>query len=327
MAQIRADEEPMIPLSLSDIQAAQERLRPVARQTPLIHSDSLSAEAGHPVYLKAESLQLGGAFKLRGAYNKVATLTAEERARGVIAHSSGNHAIAVAYACKLLGVRAVIVIPSNAVQMKVEQTLSYGAAVVRCGPTSRDREDTAQALQDRHGYLLVHPYNDPFVMAGQGTAALEIMDALPDAAAILAPISGGGLLSGIAVVAKSRNPRIKVFGVEPSGADDAQRSLRSGKVVSAEKVDTICDGLRVQRLGELTFAVIQRYVDDIVLVSDEEALEAVRLLAQRDKLIVEPSGAVTAAALRLRRAGAIDGAAVAVLSGGNIDPALLKDIL
>jgi threonine dehydratase len=314
-------------LTLSDVQAAQERLRGVAKQTPLIYSDVLSQEAGHAVYLKCENLQRGGAFKLRGAYNKVSALSAEDRRRGVIAHSSGNHAIAVAYACKLLGVSATIVIPTNAVETKVQQTQSYGATVVRCGPTSKDREDTARTLQERHGCVMVHPFNDLLVMAGQGTAGLEIMDALPDLQAVLAPISGGGLLSGVAVAVKSRNPAVKVFGVEPQGADDAYRSLRAGHVVAAEHVDTICDGLRVQRLGELTFEVIRRYVDDIVLVSDEEALDTVRLLAQKEKLIVEPSGAVPAAALRLRRCGAINGPAVALLSGGNIEPSLLRSLI
>lgn len=314
-------------LTLADVQAAQARLRSVAKITPLVYADSISQEAGHAVYLKCENLQRGGAFKLRGAYNKVCALSDAEKRRGVIAHSSGNHAIAVAYACKLLGVKAVIVIPSNAVETKVQQTLSYGAEVVRCGPTSADREETARALQERHNYVLVHPFNDLFVMAGQGTAGLEIMDALPDVQAVLAPVSGGGLLSGVAVAVKSRNAAVRVFGVEPDGADDACRSMQAGRIIAAERVDTICDGLRVQRLGELTFAVMQRYVDGIALVSDREALDTVKLLAEREKLIVEPSGAVAVAALRLKRAGALRGAAVAIVSGGNIEPQLLRSLI
>lgn len=314
-------------LTYADVQAAQSRLRSVAKVTPLIYADSISQEAGHAVYLKCENLQRGGAFKLRGAYNKVSALSDDEKKRGVIAHSSGNHAIAVAYACKLLGVKAVIVIPENAVETKVQQTLAHGAQVVRCGPTSKDREDTARALQEKNNYVLVHPFNDLFVMAGQGTAGLEIMDALPDVQAVLAPVSGGGLLSGVAVAVKGRNPAVKVIGVEPAGADDAYRSMRAGRIVTAERVDTICDGLRVSHLGELTFEVMQRYVDDMALVSDEEALDTVKLLAEKEKLIVEPSGAVAAAALRLRRAGALSGPAVAVVSGGNIEAALLRSLV
>ncbi len=314
-------------LTYADVQAAQARLRSVAKVTPLVYTDSISQEAGHAVYLKCENLQRGGAFKLRGAYNKVSALSDAEKKRGVIAHSSGNHAIAVAYACKLLGVRAVIVIPENAVETKVQQTLSYGAEVVRCGPTSKEREETARALQEKHNYVLVHPFNDVLVMAGQGTAGLEIMDALPEAQAVLTPVSGGGLVSGVAVAVKGRNPSTKVFGVEPRGADDAYQSLREGRLVTREHVDTICDGLRVQHLGDLTFEVMRRYVDGIALVSDDEALDTVRLLAEKEKLIVEPSGAVAAAALRLRRAGALTGPAVAVVSGGNIEPSLLRSLV
>jgi len=313
-------------LTLADVQAAQHRLRSVAKVTPLIYADSLSQSAGHPVYLKAENLQLGGAFKLRGAYNKISSLADDERRRGVIAHSSGNHAIAVAYACKLLGVRAVIVIPDNAVETKVKITLSYSAEVVRCGPMLNDREDTTRQLQEQHGYVLVHPFNDPQIMAGQGTAGLEIMDALPEVQAVLTPVGGGGLISGVAVAVKSRNPAVKVIGVEPQGANDAYRSLREGTLVTLEHPDTIADGLRSQHLGALTYQVIKRYVDDIVLVSDEEILDTVRILAENEKLVVEPSGAVAAAALRLRRAGSFTGPAVALLSGGNIEPALLKSL-
>ena len=314
-------------ITLADVQAAQERLRPVTKRTPLIYAESISTAAGHPVYLKAENLQLGGAFKLRGAYNKIASLTAEERRRGVVAHSSGNHAIAVAYACKLMGVRATIVIPDNAVEAKVATTRSLGAEVVRCGTSLNDREETTRGLQQRHGYVLVHPFDDPLIMAGQGTTGLEIIDALPEVQAVLSPVGGGGLVSGIAVAVKSRKPDVKVFGVEPETANDAYRSLHEGHLVTIEHTNTIADGLRSQHLGTLTYEVIKRYVDGIVLVSDEEILDTVRLLVAKEKLVVEPSGAVAAAALRLRRAGGISGPAVAVLSGGNIDPALLRSLI
>lgn len=314
-------------ITLADLQAAQARLRSIVKHTPLIYAESLSSGAGHPVYVKAESLQLGGAFKLRGAYNKISSLSDDERRRGVVAHSSGNHAIAVAYASKLLGVKAVIVIPDNAVEAKVKETLSYGAEVVRCGPTLSDREDVTRKLQEQYGYVLVHPFNDAMIMAGQGTIGLEIVDDLPDVQAVLAPIGGGGLISGIAVAVKSRHPNVKVIGVEPQGANDAYRSLREGRIVVLEHVDTIADGLRSQHLGTLTYDVIRRYLDDIVLVSDDEILDTVHLLLEKEKLVVEPSGAVAAAALRLRRAGDISGPAVAVLSGGNIDPALLRSLI
>jgi threonine dehydratase len=182
-------------------------------------------------------------------------------------------------------------------------------------------------LQEQHGYVLVHPFDDPLVMAGQGTAGLEIIDALPDVKTVLAPVGGGGLISGVAVAVKSRNPAVRVIGVEPQGANDAYRSLRAGRIVTIDRPDTVADGLRSQHVGDLTYQAIRGYVDDIVLVSDDEILETVRLLAEKEKLIVEPSGAVPAAALRLGRAGHIDGPAVAILSGGNIDPALLRSLL
>lgn len=314
-------------ITLSDIRAAQLRLRPVAKQTPLIYAESLSAAAGCAVYLKAENLQRGGAFKLRGAYNKVSSLSDAERRRGVIAHSSGNHAIAVAYACQTLSVKAVIVIPSNAVEAKVDATRALGAEVIRCGPNLSDREDTTRQLADSHGYVLVHPFDDPLIMAGQGTVALEVMEALPDVRAVLSPVGGGGLLSGTAVAVKSCNPTVRVIGVEPLGANDAARSFHEGRLVAIDHPDTVADGLRSQHLGALTYETIKQLVDDIVTVSDPEILDTVKLLLMKEKLLVEPSGAVAAAALRLRRAGNIDGPAVAILSGGNIDPVLLHSLV
>ncbi len=244
-----------------------------------------------------------------------------------MAHSSGNHAIAVAYASKLLGVKAVIVIPENAVETKIKITRSYGAEVVRCGNTLNDREETTRRLMEQHGYVLVHPFNDPLIMAGQGTAGLEIMDDLPTVQAVLTPVGGGGLVSGVATAVKGRNPAVKVYGVEPQGANDAWRSLREGHLVTIDHPDTVADGLRSQHLGALTYEVIKARVDDIVLVSDEEILDTVKLLLEKEHLVVEPSGAVAAAALRLRRIGPLSGPAVAVLSGGNIEPSLLKSLV
>ena len=313
-------------ITLSDVQAAHGRLHGIAQHTPLILSEALTASAGHPVYLKAENLQVTGAFKIRGAYNKISSLSDVEKARGVVAHSSGNHAQAVACACQLLGIKAVVVIPQNAVEAKVRATQSRGAEIIRCGPTLDERDDAVRRLHEQYGYTVVHPFNDPLIIAGQGTAGLEIMDDLPDVQTILVPVGGGGLISGIAIAAKERDRRVKVVGVEPAGANDALQSLRQGHLVSLDKTDTIADGLRAQHLGGLTYEIMRRYVDDIVTVSDDDILEAVRLLLYQDRLVVEPSGAVAAAALHLRRAGDIKGPAVAVLSGGNIDPALLRSL-
>ena len=199
--------------------------------------------------------------------------------------------------------------------------------MVRCGPSLNDREDTTRRLQEQNNYVLVHPFDDPLIMAGQGTTGLEIMEALPSVQAVLSPVGGGGLISGIAVAVKGLNPQVKVFGVEPETANDAYRSFHEGHVVTIDHTDTIADGLRSQHLGVLTYEAIKQHVDDIVLVSDAEILDTVKLLMEKDKLVVEPSGAVAAAALRLRRAGALTGPAVAVLSGGNIDAALLKSLL
>lgn len=314
-------------VTLDDLRSAQARLQGVARQTPLLLSRSLSEGVGQPVYLKAESLQFGGAFKLRGAYNKVSSLSAGEKARGVVAHSSGNHAQAVAFACKLLGVKAVIVIPENAVQVKVQATLSHGAQVVRSGPSLEEREQVVGELRARHGYVLVHPFDDPLIIAGQGTAGLEIVEALPGVATVFVPIGGGGLISGTALAAKSLKPGVRVIGVEPEGANDAYRSMREGHIVTLDHVDTVADGLRSSHVGRITYEMIKRYVDDIVLVSDAEILDTVQLLLGEEHLVVEPSGAVAATALRLARAGRAAGPSVAVLSGGNIDPTLLRSLL
>ena len=283
------------------------------------------------LYLKPENLQPVGSFKLRGAYNKIASLTEEERRRGVIAYSSGNHAQGVAYAARALGVRAVIVMPRTAPAIKRESTAAMGAELVLVGPGSEERRTRAEALAAEHGYVIVPPYNDESIIAGQGTIGLEILEDLPEVETILAPVGGGGLLSGIAAAVKQSGSRCKVIGVEPELAADAQASMRAGRVVSWEAEETtrtIADGLRTQSVGEISFAHIRKYVDGIVTVSDDEIRRAMRLLAPNPRLVAEPSGAVTVAAFLFRRRELPQSRInVAVISGGNVEPKMLLDIV
>lgn len=298
----------------------------MAVRTPLLPCLNHEGE----LYLKPESLQPVGSFKLRGAYNKIAALSARERKRGVIAYSSGNHAQAVAYAARILGLKAVIVIPAIAPEVKRKATAALGAELVLVGPGSDERRARAEELAAEHGYSIVPPFDDEEIIAGQGTIGLEIVEDLPEAGAVLVPISGGGLISGIATAIKLRRPKIKVVGIEPELAADARESLRSGKRVSlpAEQTTrTIADGLRSQSVGEIPFAHIRKYVDDVVVVSEAEIREAIRrLLAMR--LVIEPSGAVPYAAFLFHRQELPKAKkTVAVLSGGNIEPALLREIM
>ena len=282
------------------------------------------------LYLKPESLQPVGSFKIRGAYNKIASLSRAHRKRGVIAYSSGNHAQAVAYAARTLGIKAVIVMPAVAPAVKRKATAALGAEIVLVGPGSDERQARAEALARQHGYVVIPPYNDEQIIAGQGTIGLEILEDLPDAGCVMVPISGGGLISGVASAIKLSRPKTKVIGVEPELAADAQAGLRSGKRVSfpAEHTTrTIADGLRSQSVGEIPFRLIGNYVDNIVTVSEEEIREAVRRLISM-RLIIEPSGAVPYAAFLFHREELPTARkTVAVLSGGNIDPALLGEIL
>ncbi len=323
-------------VTLEDIRAAQSRIAGVAVRTPLLNVPLIEQKRSpHPelwhLFAKPENLQPIGAFKLRGAYNRIATLTEAERRRGVISYSSGNHAQGVAYAARALGAKAVIVMPSNAPVIKREGTAALGAEIVTVGSGSEERKIRAEELAAQHGYAIVPPFNDEFIIAGQGTMGLEILEDLPDVETVLVPVGGGGMLSGIATALKlaSHHP-VKVIGVEPEFAADAQASLRAGHIVnwSAEQVTrTLADGLRTQCLGDITFAHIQRFVDDIVTVSEEEIREAVRRLSVNPKLAAEPSGAVAVAAFLYHRQELPQTTRnVAILSGGNIDPALLKEI-
>ena len=316
-------------IGLGDIGEARRRLRGVALRTPLVPCPH--GRPGRALYFKPESLQPTGAFKLRGAYNKILSLSPEERRRGVIAHSSGNHAQAVAYAARALGTRAVIVMPRNAPRVKLEATAILGAEVVPVGADSGERVRRAGELAVEHGYVPVPPYDDEILIAGQGTIGPEILEDLPEVETVLVPVSGGGLISGIAAAIKLSRPDVRVIGVEPELAADARASMKSGRLVEfpAEQVGrTVADGLRVRRLGETPFEHVRAFVDDIVAVAEEEIIEAMRRLALRVRLVAEPSGAVTFAAYLFHRDElAASRRTVAVISGGNVEPRLLAEVL
>jgi len=313
-------------VALADIREAQVRLNGITKHTPLIPLQRNS----RTLYLKPENEQPIGAFKLRGAYNKIASLTDEERARGVITYSSGNHAQGVAYAARALKTKAVIVMPSNAPKVKLDATAALGAEIVLVGPSGVERQIMAEELATEHGYVIVPPYDDEKIIAGQGTTGLEIAEDLPDVDLVLVPIGGGGLISGVATAIKSLRPAAKVIGVEPEVAADAQASFRAGHIVKwpPEKVLSTCaDGLRAQYVGTLTFEHIRRYVDDVVTVSEDEIMQAVRILAENPQTVAEPSGAVAPAAWLFHGDSLPkSNKTVAVISGGNIDPALLKQV-
>lgn len=291
---------------------------------------AVAAQDERRLFLKLENQQPIGSFKLRGAYNKIASLSEEERSRGVITYSSGNHAQGVAYAARTLGVKAIIVMPNNAPAIKRQATASLGAEIVIVGPGSAERQAKAEELAETHGYVIVPPYNDEKIIAGQGTIGLEILEDLPEVEMVLVPVGGGGMISGIASAIKLSSPGTKVLGVEPELAGDAQATLRSGKLVhfDTEKVTrTIADGLRTQSIGAINFEHIRKYVDDIVTVTEDEIRESVRRLALDPKTIAEPSGAVAVAAFLFHRDQLPSTKLnVAVISGGNIEPKLLQKI-
>nr|WP_298727338.1 pyridoxal-phosphate dependent enzyme [uncultured Steroidobacter sp.] len=305
-------------LTLADIRAAHTRIKDRIHRTPVMTSATLDERAGAQLFFKCENLQKIGAFKARGATNAVALLSEEEAKRGVVTHSSGNHAAALARAAKLRGIPAYIVMPSNSPKAKVASVRRFGAEVISCEPTLAARESAANSVVERTGATFIHPYNDTRVMAGQGTTALELLEDVPNLTDILCPVGGGGLLSGVATAAKGINPEIHVFGVEPQGADDAARSLAAGKIIPCTAPNTIADGLRTS-LGELTFDQIQRHVDGIVTVSETEIVHAMRTIWEVLKIIVEPSGAVGYGALvdgQLDMPGRRIGI---ILTGGNLD--------
>jgi threonine dehydratase len=324
---LRDNEREMV--TLSDIHSARARLRGVTVHTPLIefnHQDSDNRR----LFLKPENQQPIGAFKLRGAYNKIASLSEQDRKRGVITYSSGNHAQGVAYAARALGVKSVIVMPQNAPAVKREATAALGAEIVFVGPGSAERQSKAEELAEQHGYVIVPPFNDEQIIAGQGTIGLEILEDLPEVETILAPVGGGGMISGVATAIKLSKPSVKIIGVEPELAADAQASLRAGRIVqfpADEVVRTLADGLRTQSIGPINFEHIRRYVDDIITVSEDEIREAVRLLAANPNTVAEPSGAVAVAGFLVHRELLPKTKTnVAIISGGNIDPKMLEEL-
>ncbi|MGA2005050.1 MAG: threonine/serine dehydratase [Terriglobales bacterium] len=315
-------------VTLNDILRAQTLLQGVAVRTPLLQWTGATAK--RQLFLKLENLQPIGAFKLRGAYNKVASLNHDERRRGVISYSSGNHAQGVAYAARAMGVKAVIVMPGNAPENKLAATANLGAEIVTVGPGSEERRLRAEQLAAEHGYVVVPPYNDEKIVAGQGTVGIEILEDLPEVQTVLVPVGGGGIISGVSAAIKLTNPAVKVIGVEPELAADAQASLRAGHIVSfpaSEVSRTLADGLRTQSIGEINFEHIRTYVDDIVSVKEDEILEAVRALSGNPKTIAEPSGATAVAAFLFHSSELPQTRNnVAVITGGNIDPQLLAEI-
>jgi threo-3-hydroxy-L-aspartate ammonia-lyase len=314
-------------ISFTDIEQAYARLQPVVHKTPLLSSRTFNQNTGNDVYFKAENFQRIGAFKFRGAYNKIASLTNEERQRGVIAHSSGNHAQGVALASKIFGIKSVIVMPHNSVKSKVEATKGYGAEVIYCGTSTDDRENTTQALIDQHGYTLIHPYNDEKLIAGQGTVGLEIFQEIGELDYLFVPIGGGGLISGCAIAAKHFYPRVKVIGVETRGSNDCYQSFRVKQIVKLHSADTIADGMRTISVGTLNFEIIMKYVDDVITIEDDDIYPMVKFFLERMKILVEPTGAVAPAAVMKNVLGLQGKKMAAVISGGNVDFEILKDIL
>jgi len=315
-------------ITIDDVREAARRLKGHIHRTPVITSRSFDEASGQRVFFKCENLQRAGAFKIRGALNKLLTLTEEERQCGAVGFSSGNHAQGVALAAKLTGASAIILMPTDAPALKVAATRGYGAEVIFYDRQTEDREARARDLVARTGRVLVPPYDDPAIMAGQGRAALEALEEGPDREGLLAPMGGGGLMAGCSTVAKALRPAMKIYGVEADTANDTFLSFKKGERVSIAPPPTIADGIRNLSPGALTFPINKQNVTDVLLVSDQEIEEAVRFLLLRAKLLVEPTGAVPAAALLAGKLPLPRGSRVGVvLSGGNIDPALLAEIL
>ncbi len=313
-------------VTIDDLEAAAKVLAPVAVRTPLLPADAISEQVGAPVWIKPEVLQRGGAFKFRGAYNFLSRMDPELRKRGVIAPSSGNHAQAVALAAKLFGVPATVVMPTTVTAAKRGGAERLGARVVLAGRTTADRMSKAEELVKQDGSTLVPPYDHPTIIAGQGTVGLEIAADLPDVEAVLVPVGGGGFSAGVSAAIKLRLPNARVIGVEPTGAPKLSRARAAGRPVKLEHTGGLADGLLAVEVGQLTFAHHERYVDDVVLVDDAALCRAMRLLLDRMKLVVEPSGAITVAAL-LEKKFTPRGPTVAILSGGNIEWDGLHELL
>ena len=305
-------------IDIADIRAAAARLKGIAYRTPVLRSSALDALASNRLYLKCENLQRVGAFKFRGAYNALSLLTPKEKARGVVAFSSGNHAQGVALAAKLLGIRATIVMPANASRIKLEATRGYGATVVTYEP-GESREAIADRIRREQNSVLIPPFDNLSIVAGQGTAVLELLEDAPDLKAVVVPVGGGGLVSGSAIAAKSMSPGIRVYGAEPEAGDDWSRSRRANKQVAIDEPDTIAEGLRTTSPGDLTWPIANSLVEEFLTVSDDEIRKTMGLLFAHVKIVVEPAGAVSVAAVLFGKTGLHDADIGAVISGGNVD--------
>lgn len=306
-------------VNFQDVLAAAERIAGAAHRTPVATSRLLNEACGAELFLKCENLQRVGAFKFRGAYNAVSQLSEAERRRGVITHSSGNHAQALALVCRLLGVRATIVMPQDAPAMKRAATQDYGAEIVLYDPATDTREAISARLAAEHGYTLVPPYDHPHIVAGQGTAALELFQEVGELDYLFVPVGGGGLLSGSAIAAKALSPRCQVIGVEPEAGDDATRSFKTGVLQTVYNPPTIADGARTPYLGKITFPLVRQYVDDMMTVSDDDLVAAMYFVWTRMKLVVEPTGVLGLAAVYNHRYPVSGKRVGVVISGGNVD--------
>jgi threo-3-hydroxy-L-aspartate ammonia-lyase len=314
-------------LTFNDILKARERLQGVAHRTPVLRSRQFNEHSACEAFFKAENLQRVGAFKFRGAYNKLASLSDEERKRGALAYSSGNHAQALALAGKLLGVQVVIVMPQDAPEIKVAATRAYGGEVIFYDRYIESREETGERISRERGLTLVPPFDDYAVMAGQGTAALELLEEVLELDILLIPVSGSGLLAGCAVAAKHMRPQIRIFGVEPETGSDTWQSFRKGERVEIPVPQTIADGLQVTTPGKLTFPIIRELVEDILLVNDQELISTIRFILERMKVLVEPSGAAAAAAVFHHKLDFTGNRVGVLLSGGNVDLSKLASYL
>ena len=312
-------------MKIDQFYEARETLKDVVKTTSLIKSQVFSNECGNNVYIKPENLQLTGAFKIRGAYNKMFHLSAQEKEAGVVAASAGNHAQGVAYSAGKLGIKAVIVMPAQTPLIKVEATRGYGAEVVLHGECYDDAYAKALEIQKESGATLIHPFDDPYVIAGQGTIGMEILEELPQVDAIIVPIGGGGLASGIGAAVKQLNPTVKIIGVEPKGAQTLNYSIRRNEVSELESVSTIAEGVAVKKPGDHTFELVKTYVDEIIVVSDVEVLEAFLLMVEKEKLVAENAGVLALAALKKLSMKSAN--VVSVVSGGNIDVVTISEMI
>jgi threonine dehydratase len=309
------------------IHEARERISSRIHRTPVLTSRQFNEVAGKEVYFKCENFQRAGAFKIRGATNKIQSLTPSEKQQGIVAFSSGNHAQAVALAGREAGVRVLVAMPEDAPAAKVAGTRGYGAEIVFYDRHKQDREAFAMDLAERERLIMVPPYDDYFILAGQGTCGLELVEEVPELDTVLAPCSGGGLFAGVAMAAKALNPKIRCYPVEPDTADDTRQSFLKGERVSIPPPPTIADGLRVQIPGKLTFPIVQKLADDVLTVSDEEIIETLRFMLFRMKILVETSGVTAAAAVMFKKLPADTKRVGVILSGGNIDPDLLQSVI